>query len=209
MTTHVLPRTRAVRNNQVVCRPDEAMDAAARMFAEHGYHGTSLEEIADLLGIRKTILVSQFPSKEMALECVCIWATDGIVEGTEGVAESADAPLVKLTRLIAAHLAPVATRRDYIKVFINERQYLPGVAKRRLRRKVRRIERCFEEVIRAGIADGSVRGDVDARLAMLAVLGMCNAVINWRAQDQGKGMDRIAKGIARLIAKGLADMEPA
>jgi hypothetical protein len=59
-------------------------------------------------------------------------------------------------------------------------------------------------VILAGIADGTIRRDTDARLAMLAVLGMCNAVINWRPADQGKDLQAIAAGFARLIADGLA-----
>ena len=69
-------------------------------------------------------------------------------------------------------------------MFINERRYLPTASRRRIGRKSRRIERNFEQVIRAGIADGSMRRDIDPRLAMLAVLSMCNAVINWRAADQ-------------------------
>ncbi len=101
--------------------------------------------------------------------------------------ESAGEPLDKLARLIAAHLAPIETRRDYVKVFINERRYLPAASRRRIGRKTRRIERCFEHVILAGIADGSIARDIDARLAMLAVLGMCNAVINWRAGGPGQG----------------------
>ena len=39
---------------------------------------------------------------------------------------------------------------------------------------------------------------------MLAVLGMCNAVINWRPADQGKDIERIAAGFAELLARGLA-----
>ena len=42
-------------------------------------------------------------------------------------------------------------------------------------------------MILAGIADGSIRPGADARLAMLAVLGMCNAVINWRDGRPGDG----------------------
>src|SRR5262245_24340410 len=206
------PRSRLVRNSKVLRRSEEIIDAAARVFAERGYHGTSTQAIADVLGMRQASLYYYFPSKEAALEVVCIRGTDGFVEGAEAVVESAGTPLDKLARLIAAHLAPIETRHDYVKVFINERRYLPAGSRRRLGRKTRRIERCFEPVIPggtlAGIADGSIARDADARLAMLAVLGMCNAVINWRPADQGKDMGRIAAGFARLIAGGLAAQKP-
>jgi AcrR family transcriptional regulator len=207
MNTHT-PRSRLVRNSRVLRRSEEIIDAAARVFAERGYHGTSTQAIADVLGMRQASLYYYFASKEAALELVCIRGTDGFVEAAEAVVESAGQPLDKLTRLIAAHLAPIETRGDYVKVFINERRYLPAGSRRRLGRKTRRIERCFEHVILAGIAEGTIRRDADARLAMLAVLGMCNAVINWRDSDQGKDLQGIAIGFAELIADGLAAQKP-
>jgi AcrR family transcriptional regulator len=154
--------------------------------------------------MRQASLYYYFPSKEAALELVCLRGTEGFVEGAEAVVEGEGTPLEKLAHLIAAHLAPIETRHDYVKVFINERRYLPAASRRRLGRKTRRVERCFEQVIRAGIADGSIRRGTDARLAMLAVLGMCNAVINWREEDRGKDMGSIAAGFTALVANGLA-----
>jgi TetR/AcrR family transcriptional regulator, cholesterol catabolism regulator len=202
MTTHV-PRARLVGNSRPLRRCDEIIDAAARVFAERGYHGASTQAIADVLGMRQASLYYYFTSKEAALEAVCVRGTDGFVEAAEAVVESAGAPLEKLARLIAAHLAPIETRHDYVKVFINERRYLPAACRRRLGRKTRAIERCFEHVILAGIADGSIVRGTDARLTMLAVLGMCNAVINWRPSDH-KDMARIPALFAELIANGLA-----
>ena len=95
------------------------------MFAERGYHGTSTQAIADVLGMRQASLYYYFPSKEAALELVCEQGADGFVEGAEAIVAGAGTPLDKLTRLIAAHLAPNEIKRDYVKVFINERRYLP------------------------------------------------------------------------------------
>ena len=88
MTTHT-PRARLVRNSRVLRRADEIIDAAARVFAERGYHGTSTQAIADVLGMRQASLYYYFPSKEAALELVCARGTDGFVEGAEAVMESA------------------------------------------------------------------------------------------------------------------------
>ena len=188
----VWPRSRLLRNARLLRRADAIVDAAANVFAERGYHGTSTQAIADVLGLRQASLYYYFPSKEAALELVCERGVDGFVETAEAILAGAGTPLEKLTALIAAHLAPNASKRDYVKVFINERRYLPDTSRRRIGRKSRRIERCFEEVIRAGIADGSMREGADVRLTMLAVLGMMNSVINWRAADQDANLARIA-----------------
>lgn len=208
MTTHT-PRARLVRNSRVLRRADEIIDAAARVFAERGYHGTTTQAIADVLGMRQASLYYYFPSKEAALEEVCARGTDGFVEGAERVMQMDVPPLEKLRLLIASHLAPIETMPDYVRVFINERRYLPDASRKRVGRKSRRIERCFEQVIQAGIADGTIRPDTDARLAMLAVLGMCNAVINWRVSDRSQDIGRIAAGFADIVAKGLAIPEGA
>jgi AcrR family transcriptional regulator len=179
------------------------------VFAERGYHGTSTQAIADVLGLRQASLYYYFPSKEAALELVCERGVDGFVETAEAILAGAGTPLEKLTALIAAHLAPNASKRDYVKVFINERRYLPDASRRRIGRKSRRIERCFEEVIRAGVADGSMREGADVRLNMLAVLGMLNSVINWRAADQDANLARIAAELSHLVVAGLGKPVPA
>jgi AcrR family transcriptional regulator len=203
MNTHT-PRSRLLRNSRLLRRADAIVDAAASVFAERGYHGASTQAIADVLGMRQASLYYYFASKEAALELVCEKGVDGFVESAEKIAARQDAPLARLGALIASHLAPNETKRDYVKVFINERRYLPDTSRRRIGRKGRRIERCFEDVIRAGIEDGSIRADTDVRLTMLAILGMCNSVINWRAADQSEDLGRVAVELGKLVIDGLA-----
>jgi AcrR family transcriptional regulator len=198
------PRSCLLRNSRLLRRADAIVDAAARVFAERGYHGASTQAIADVLGMRQASLYYYFASKEAALELVCEKGVDGFVESAEEIAARRDAPLARLRALITSHLAPNETKRDYVKVFINERRYLPDASRRRIGRKGRRIERCFEDVIRAGIEDGSIRADTDVRLTMLAILGMCNSVINWRAGDQSKDSGRAAAALGKLVIGGLA-----
>jgi AcrR family transcriptional regulator len=208
VTTHA-PRARLVRNSRVLRRADEIIDAAARVFAERGYHGTTTQAIGDVLGMRQASLYYYFPSKEAALEEVCARGTDGFVDGAERVMQMDVTPLEKLKLLIASHLVPVETMPDYVRVFINERRYLPDASRKRVGRKSRRIERFFEQVIQAGIDDGSIREGTDARLAMLAVLGMCNAVINWREPERAKDIGGITSGFADIVANGLASAKGA
>ncbi len=96
MTTHT-PRARLVRNSRLLRRADEIIDAAARVFAERGYHGTSTQAIADVVGMRQASLYYYFPSKEAALEVVCARGVEGHAEAAEAiVAGIEDAQLVVL-----------------------------------------------------------------------------------------------------------------
>ena len=63
-----LPSTRTTLSRQR--RAPEIIDAAARVFAERGFHGATTQDIADVLGIRQASLYYYFSSKEAALEPV-------------------------------------------------------------------------------------------------------------------------------------------
>jgi AcrR family transcriptional regulator len=86
------PRSRLLRNSRLLRRADAIVDAAARVFAERGYHGTSTQAIADVLGLRQASLYYYFPSKEAALELVCERGVDGFVETAEGIVAGASLP---------------------------------------------------------------------------------------------------------------------
>src|SRR5262252_3192324 len=68
-------------------RSGEILDAAARVFATRGYHGATTQQIADLLGIRQASLYYYFPSKEVALEIVCLQGVAGFFEVAKAIAK--------------------------------------------------------------------------------------------------------------------------
>ena len=73
MNVHAPPSTRRAPSQRR--RAPQIIEAAAQVFAERGYHGATTQDIADVLGIRQASLYYYFPSKEAALELVCIKAS--------------------------------------------------------------------------------------------------------------------------------------
>lgn len=185
-------------------RNDEIFDAAARVFAERGYHGTSTQDIADLLGMRQASLYYYFASKEAALEEVCAQGAAGFVENAEGIANRDCGPTEKLRALATVHITPLAERPDYIRTFLNERKWLPTESRRRIGGMSRRIEAIFETVIRAGIRQGEFRSDLNVRLTVFGILGMINSVQTWLDRS-GKTPAEIAEVLADLAIAGVCD----
>jgi TetR/AcrR family transcriptional regulator, cholesterol catabolism regulator len=183
-------------------RAPEIIDAAARVFAERGFHGATTQDIADVLGIRQASLYYYFPSKEGALELVCLKGVEGFFEAARAIAAGPGSAGEKLTALIKSHLSPLIDRSDYVKVFLNERQHLPTESRRRIGKWSRGLERFFEDVIKEGVRSGEFRHDLDTRLATLAILGMANAAASWfRKEDVA--VPRIAEEFARLARDGM------
>jgi AcrR family transcriptional regulator len=183
-------------------RSPEIIEAAARIFAERGFHGASTQDIADVLGIRQASLYYYFPSKEGALELVCLQGVAGFVEVARSIALEPGTAADKLTRLVKSHLSPLADRSDFVRVFLNDRQHLPAESRRRIGKWSRDLERIYEDVLKAGVRRGEFRADLDTRLAVLAILGMTNAVAHWYSKEQVP-VDRIATEFARLLLDGM------
>jgi AcrR family transcriptional regulator len=183
-------------------RAPEIIDAAARVFAERGFHGATTQDIADILGIRQASLYYYFSSKEAALEAVCLKGVEGFFETAKAIVNGPGTAREKLDSLIISHLSPLVDRSDFVKVFLNERQHLPAESRRRIGRWSRGLERLFEEVVKEGIKSGEFRADLDPRLATLAVLGMANAAAVWYRKE-GVAIERIGEEFARLAVEGM------
>ena len=183
-------------------RAPEIIDAAARVFAERGFHGATTQDIADVLGIRQASLYYYFASKEGALELVCLKGVEGFVEAAKTIAGASGRAGDRLERLIRSHLLPLIDRSDFVKVFLNERQHLPTESRRRIGKWSRGLERIFEDVIKDGVRSGEFRHDLDTRLATLAILGMANAAAGWYRKEEAP-IERIADAFARLVLDGM------
>lgn len=200
MTLVALPSSRRPRAAPRRRAP-EIIDAAARVFAERGFHGATTQDIADVLGIRQASLYYYFSSKEAALEAVCLKGVEGFFETAKGIVAGPGTARNKLISLIKAHVSPLVDRSDFVRVFLNERQHLPAESRRRIGRWSRGLERLFEEVVRAGMKAGEFRADLDPRLTSLAILGMANSASGW-FRKEGVAIDRIGEEFARLAVEG-------
>ena len=183
-------------------RAPEIIDAAARVFAERGFHGATTQDIADVLGIRQASLYYYFPSKEVALEVVCTLGVEEFVDREAAIAAGPGTAAEKIRAIVHAHLAPNRDRRDFVWVFLRERHHLPDASRRRVGRSSRRLERIIEGVFEAGVRSGEFRAGLDSRLATLALLGMCNAAPAWLGKEPDATIEDVAAEFSQLILDG-------
>ena len=101
MNVLALPSTR--RNASQRRRAPQIIDAAARVFAERGFHGATTQDIADVLGIRQASLYYYFSSKEAALELVCLRGVEGFFEAAKMIAARPERARKRLISLIESH----------------------------------------------------------------------------------------------------------
>jgi AcrR family transcriptional regulator len=182
-------------------RLSEVIGAAAKVFAQRGYHGASTQDIADVLGIRQASLYYYFDSKEAALEAVCRDGHEAYVERLLRIARSDASASEKVAQVLLHHAAP--ERLDFTLVFLRERRFLPGPARKRIRALELQYERAIQRIVEQGIRSGEFRPDLDARMTTLALLGLGNSAAAWYGREPDVTPERMLRAYIDLLVRAL------
>jgi TetR/AcrR family transcriptional regulator, cholesterol catabolism regulator len=163
-------------------RRNELTRQAARLFAEKGYHGTSIGDLAEAMGVQKGSLYAHIESKADLLWEV---ARDGAVafhKALDAVPEELSAT-DKIRAALRAHLRVVAEQLDIATVFIREWRYLEGERREVFLAERRRYEERFRALFREGRELGELRTDLDDATATLLALSAANWAYTWLRRD--------------------------
>jgi TetR/AcrR family transcriptional regulator, cholesterol catabolism regulator len=181
-------------------RRDELTREAARLFAERGFHGTSMGDLAEALGVQKGSLYSLTGSKQQLLYDTMRAGADAFHASLDAVPE--DAPAGERIRLaLRGHLHVVAEQLDVATVFTREWRYLEGDRREEILAERRRYEERFRALFREGVEAGELRADLDSGAAALLVLSSANWAYTWLTPD--RDTDELADRFAAIIVDGI------
>jgi AcrR family transcriptional regulator len=190
------PRIRAKRQR----RRDEILHAALQAFRDRGYHATTLEDIAERLGVRKTALYHYFPDKEAILyEC-----------HRESLAEL-DRILTEARRLPSASERLRHVIREHVRVMVQTLEGSPlafevnALSAERQAEVIAgrdRYERAVRRMIDQGAREGLFR-KVDSKIATFAILGAINWIARWYRPEGALQARELGEQFAEHLVGGL------
>src|SRR5881275_1939028 len=181
-------------------RRSELTRAAARLFAEKGYHGTSIGDLAEAMGVQKGSLYAHIRSKEDLLWEVAREGAAAFHAALDEIAE--ELPATEKIRLaLRAHLRVVAEQLDAATVFIREWRYLEGERRDEFLAERRRYEERFRAFFREGRELGELRTDLDDATATLLALSAANWAYTWLRP--GYDTDELADRFYALLIDGM------
>jgi len=153
----------------------QAIKSAAAVFAHKGFHGSSTRDIAERMGIKQGSLYYYFKSKQEALGEVCLFGIEDYVDHMKVIAASDQSFESKLMATITSHLSSYRERNEALKVYNDERLYLPEDKRSNLKLLGSSYRQLLEEIFEEGVASGALRASIDCHFAAQAVIGICNA----------------------------------
>ena len=181
-------------------RRSELTREAARLFAEKGYHGTSIGDLAEAMGVQKASLYHHIESKADLLWEV---ARDG-AESFQAALDAIDDRLPALEKLrlaLRAHLRVVAEQLDVATVFVREWRYLDGERRETFVAERRRYEERIRSLFREGVEQSELRTDLDVNIAALVFLSAANWAYTWLQPD--RDTDALADRFFELLLDGM------
>jgi AcrR family transcriptional regulator len=194
------PPTRPVLRARYERRRSEVVRVAARVFAERGYHATTMQDLAEATGLAAGGLYHYIGSKERLLIAICDDLMQPLLDAADDVLDGAESGADALRALLRLWVAHVVEHREHMLVFGQERHVIEREPRwREVVRARRAFERLLDEVLARGEADGSL-AFADRRLALLALLGMVNHTPQWYRPRGRLGPEEIADGFLGLVA---------
>ncbi len=181
----------------------QAIRSAAAVFAEKGFHGSSTRDIAERLGIKQGSLYYYFKSKEEALGEVCLFGIEDYVDHMKVIAASDQSFESKLMATITSHLSSYRERNEALKVYNDERLYLPEDKRSKLKLLGSSYRQLLEEIFEEGVASGALRESIDCHFAAQAVIGICNAWGDIIVRDPDLDLFDIIQKCTDLLMHGL------
>ena len=185
-------------------RRAEVLDAAARVFHEKGYNATTIQDIADEVGILKGSVYYYITSKEDVLFEVLEEAHEAAINTVLRAVETDADPLEKIRAFIATLARFNAENQVRMGVFLHDFTALSEPRRVQIVRARDRYDRLLRNLISDGQREGLIRADVDAKLAALAVMGMINTIYQWYRPSGGSRPQQIGSAYADLVVKGLS-----
>jgi AcrR family transcriptional regulator len=158
---------------------NEMYEHAIRLFAERGFAGTNLQDIADAMGMTRPALYYYVKSKDELLAKLAADVAGGSAAEMAELATRPDLDAVgKLRGIARLSVVRLARQPDRFRLLIRSEAELPAELAESYDANRRAVLKTVADVIEQGIVAGQLR-PVDARVAALAVLGMCNWVAWW------------------------------
>lgn len=176
------------------------MHHATKLFGEVGYPGTTMRDIAAGVGILPGSLYAHIESKESLLLSIVTRGIDDFVRAGESVSATL-APGERLRQFVKAHVAVVAESPSRTLVVFHQWRYLSPANQEVVKEKRERYEDMVTSIIVDGMRTGVFDSGLNARVAVLSVLGSLNWTAEWLQERSDLGA--IGDELADVMLTGL------
>lgn len=198
-TQETKPQRGRPRTGPDPVRFKEILDAAARRFLANGYDATSIQDIADEVGILKGSLYYYVKTKEDFLFEIIKRAYDDAMLLVEPVVNSDQGALAKLNEYVDKHVRFSVENLTSVTIQVREFRSLSPERKQLITAGGDSYINALRKILLDGQNEGSIDPDLDVRIASLGILGLLNSVTTWYNPEGRLSTKRLSDHFAGLV----------
>jgi AcrR family transcriptional regulator len=180
------------------------LEAGPRVFHRLGYAQATLEDVAKEVGLNRATLYYYVADKAELLVAILDEPIHRMTADLRAIVSLDGSPSERLQRAIAQHMQTLAENYPELFIFLAENLHLLTIGTDRdIQKNARAYGDLFMSIIEDGQKAGEFRADVDARLMMLAIVGMMNWSHRWFVPGGPKTLPEIGEQFAKVALDGL------
>jgi len=178
--------------------------AAMNLFAELGYHATTLRRLAERIGIEAGSLYNHISSKSDLLSGMLVFGTQEVLAGVRELLDTAPVGTTERLRVaVTAHIQFHCVQREQVLVLDREFRALTGEQAAQTMRSRTEYEKLFREIVEQGVREG-VFHDHDVSLSTKAILRLGTGTAAWFRLDGRASAREIGDFYADMVIRALA-----
>jgi AcrR family transcriptional regulator len=180
---------------------DALLAAAAQVFAERGYHETSMRDLARAADISLAGVYYYVQSKAQLLYLIQSRNFDAVIEGMQAALEGVTDPVQRLSRFIDNHLDYFVSHMAEMKVLSHEAGALRGEFLHAVNDKKRAYTRALMDIL-AEVDRAYGPAHANRRVAAYSLFGMMNWIYNWYDPLGDLGVELLSQNVRRIFLGG-------
>ncbi len=196
-------------NREAVTMPEHILNAALRLFMDKGYVNTSMDEIADAVGLTKGGLYHYVEKKEDLLVGIHDQMLDALLKRVgDAIAPEAE-PVEQLRMWIREYARVVKEYQAHVKIFFTEINHFPKALFNRTAERRDLVVIQLRRILADAVSTGKVAGQMDPVVVSFLILGMANWLFIWYRPDGRFSIDDVIATMEKLLFDGLVVKDPA
>jgi AcrR family transcriptional regulator len=153
-------------------RKEEIVAEATRLFAERGYEGASMGDLAERVGLRKASLFHHFPSKDVLYAQVLGELMENVKVATMSAVTAEGSFEERLDRMTDALTTTLGAQPHAARLLVREAMDWGPVMRERLARVINDVLAASLEFTRAGQREGVFNPETDATQLIVSMIGV-------------------------------------
>jgi TetR/AcrR family transcriptional regulator, cholesterol catabolism regulator len=191
-------RKTATKNDRLA----EVYRTAAQIILRKGYDATSVNDIANALGMTKAGLYHYISGKKELLYDIMIFGLDELKDECVTPAQSIAEASERLRFIITRHARLVTRGQGAITILVDEMTALTPAQNRKITARKRDYFDKLRGTLNELKAEGKLQ-DIDTTTATFSILGMINWLSRWFRPDGSLTPDQIGEEISKIVLFGL------